>query len=619
MPVNYINLTFFQGSVSYKIKGLLGVVRVNLWIAALGMPINLFSKNNLCKVASKYISPEKRILTEFKHSGIHFISIGDKSAENGNNIYATENYLCAYDGIMVPTDLSLSLSGRAINICEKMNDIKKITKHIDGQYGVLKASSGIFNCVVDPLGSYKIYYYGDKNNRAYVSNHLPFIRELKGKDENTENVISYIVSGEFYGYSTEEKNVFVLPESGFLQWSAKAGLKVHSLQELSKFILPGQNYRTLLSNAADWLKRAANNLSKEYKCFVPLSGGLDSRLVLDAYWGNNFTNVKSYTYPDHFYDVSIAKAIAKHYGVSHTVLSPSTAPTFEYLTNMIKEADYLREKNHSRVANELFKERIKEYAKNHSNDKRVWVFGLSGNIDRGLKNFGLENLGLNWSSALHNFIDYQYGTDILRSEFLYYLKEKKQNYFQEKFSPYLECIEDKRKLGSLYFHFELVRMNSSYGAFINSLHYGGNFFIPLANVKLVQAIMSGPVELLSREKTGSVHHQLHKLLTNNETANIPFTTGQHWDTSKAQRYYFNLQRKLQRHMLDRKKLFAKIRNQYLNENNILLAKNIRALSEGQYSIYFDKKALDRLAASLENGDKRIKDNMSIIFRLASLV
>src|SRR5690625_5932582 len=73
----------------------------------------------------------------------------------------------------------------------------------------------------------------------------------------------------------------------------------------------------LLDQVVSDFMSTAQYLIHNHNTTITLSGGYDSRLMLSMFWKFDKSTLDSYSYNDNYYDVKIARKVAKEIGRAH--------------------------------------------------------------------------------------------------------------------------------------------------------------------------------------------------------------------------------------------------------------------------------------------------------------
>ncbi|PKG36541.1 hypothetical protein [Psychrobacter sp. Sarcosine-3u-12] len=193
-----------------------------------------------------------------------------------NSYYAIQNS----DGISEPTNEALVIGW----IKDQKDSISEsISIKADGSYAVINKSGNDVSFFSDQFGSRTLWYYHDENS-LIVSTSQRAIVALKGSFILNEEAVSWYLSsgcqGPFISWDQEIKQV--LPKLEY-RLNAKWGLE---LIEKPNMQLPVSGNTKLSDYLSLYQKQVTQSLKqvvndyREGQVLLPISGGLDSRLLL---------------------------------------------------------------------------------------------------------------------------------------------------------------------------------------------------------------------------------------------------------------------------------------------------------------------------------------------------
>ncbi len=538
---------------------------MNCWIVKLGQTV--FDENDFKKIKNEIGNPlalRKKQFFEYKSEGVHYVSISTSSELTEKKYHSIKNdSLIAYSGLLAGFDPDLDLRSADV-LRTELDELTEITQKADGQFALIMAANNKFECIVEPLGTYKVFYYEAPDNTVYISNQVRLIRLFKEQELNYRFYMNWICSNGNFGYMSNEKNVFLLPEFGRIEWSTLSGLKVDSYDNIEKLINPSDRPEIFLTKSAEEWKNSGKYLVKYHAPVISLSGGFDSRVILYLFWGMGGFNLETFTYPDLTYDSVSAKKIAADMGVSHKFLKPAELPTVEQLDKFISENSrpFLC---YSMVADYVVFDEINSVLEKLS---KVKLTGTGGDTDLGLRKY---------KSAIANSIDESIKnlarsfikSEFLRVEYQQELYNEIQDYYHNKYAGLLTGDDSANKLLPIYYHFERFRAYQSY-KLINNNFVSDNHVI-YGNVNFLKFVFATDIGNLYRHKKECVHHQYVKAFSGNGAAHIPFSKSVYWDANKFERIKFRLKRKhldkyREKLFGPRLKFFEKIRRDFYEKN-----------------------------------------------------
>ncbi len=584
---------------------------MNLWIAGLNTPAG-FSKeqtNDLTEILLKRLQtfPKK---FEYQKKHVHYISFTIDTSPSERQYNYQNGRLSSYSGLIIDKHGHNNDYRNAKSLPNRKQKLSEIAKDLSGQFALVESTEDEFRCVVDAVGIYKVFYYESSQGDIYVSNYLPFIQLFKKVEKHLPFLIDFINNGGTYGYSTIEKNVFTLPENGELLWTKENGLTITSYENFKDFFLPSK--KISLSELAFELANESAYLSEKHEVLLPLSGGFDSRTILNMFSGKNSRNITAFTYPDHPYDLKIAKKISGEFGISHVELKPKKIPDVDKLHKFAIKNFPLA--CYSTVFDYLFYDQKQTLY----NWDKVEIRGNGGDTDLGIKKFGNlaqipgdQAIQILAKKLINTNLLTQYGVEISKKSFIDHYSGK-----------YLDLISEIPAFNLSTAHFIFERFASyqghKYSPYI--LEGKNDLFLPFADRDYIKLLFSSASDQLLRGKKDSIHHQLTTYFTNGHTKPTPFTTSVHWNATKFDRIKYHLKRKyidktLAKLHFNQQKFSSKIRLEFLYKNASQFQDVIYSCPKSDIWEYIDRKKMIRV---FENPEK-LSQNMKSIFRVVPLL
>ncbi|OKL49525.1 hypothetical protein BSR29_00785 [Boudabousia liubingyangii] len=199
--------------------------------------------------------------------------------------------------------------------------------------------------VTDQMRSFPLYYLVDEESVA-VSDNWQYLAELNNYEVDPAGFQQIAAAGFCFSDRTAYRNIRqVLPGTRIRIDLATGKVQKESLHvplfESEKY-LEQDDFLNALSQGFDTAMKRAVSLVGDSKILVPLSGGLDSRLIVCWLSENKIPNVHCFTYgrPDSA-EVRISEAIAKNLGLAWTGVDLLEDKVKE-AWNQSETADFLR-------------------------------------------------------------------------------------------------------------------------------------------------------------------------------------------------------------------------------------------------------------------------------------
>lgn len=584
---------------------------MNLWIIKLGpRKIEPLQTKQFEKITRRFWMLEDANISEYRTEYVHYLSYRTPFKLSKKRYNDIGESLLGYSGLILPI-LKTGEDYRDISTFMKYEDnLPSVLNDATGQFALFKVSGDYFECITDNLGAHKVYYHKTDNETIYVSNFIPMIRTcLKSTNPNYNFFVDWIAAGGNYGYSTDEVGISNLPEYGRLTWSITKGLKVSQYATLSKMVLPPKSETRYVEKCAEHLSSAIHYLSSHHQSVLTLSGGYDSRLILSMFSDSPTYSLECYTYPDHVYDMPLAKKAARKFGFPHTVLNAGEVPDIEKVDEFIMDDDtpYWCYSNAFRY---LFKNQVKDIFE--SNYKVLLRGDAGGTPQQKLKIFSeLEgNIEILVDELAHGMLN----LSILTADAKESLRQRFRSYYIDKYGPLFEKKPDLN-LAVIQHYFERFRQYQT-GKIMHHT-YSSDLFLPFGSEIYVQTIFNASPEELYKHHIGSIHHQLYERFTGGKQTSPDFTTGVHWEANKIQKALYEIERKIiQPKFKPDEKYTSKIRIEFFNNNIESFREILRSSSNSEIWQYFDKSQVEAL---LKPGDESNLANMKVVFRIIPLL
>lgn len=585
---------------------------MNLWITKLsgsGFPES--DRANFSQIISDKFSQSFECF-EHKTPDIHFLSFTkNQTSDKRYNYSKSKDELFSYSGIVVDTQTSAFDYRNAETVANKNTELHDLVNDVCGQFALVSIKNNEFRCVVDNLGLYKVFYYSDAQKNIYVSNHLAFIQSVKKSEKNFDFIINFIANGGTFGFETIEKDVPTLPESGELRWSSESGLTIRRYQEFNSLFTPPPG--DPIESTGRQLLNIADYLTTYHDVLIPLSGGYDSRTILNMFWGQYSKNITAYSYLDHPYDFNTAKKLAKKYGIDHIELSPGDIPPINDLHQFsLERYPFIC---YSSVFKYVFHE-ISQKKLYHTEKVELW--GNGGAIDMGVAGFGdMDNLSP--QKSIEMLASKKVNKTILTQDAYKHFHTRVTDFYSEKYSPLFDQVENFN-LPTAHYMFE--RFASYQGHKYSDSYSDGSkvHYFPYGNKYFVQLTLSSNTNELSRRKKGGIHHQLTDYLTDKKAPRVPYAKSLHWNATKSDKAAYYLKRDyvdpmLKKLNLTKDKYSNQVRNTFIDENEKHFTEVIHSHSKSALWDYID---YEHMKESIQNPENRNK-NMKYLFRIIPLL
>lgn len=588
---------------------------MNLWIAKLGTDsFKELDINRFKEIAGSFKTLNSHEFFQYKTDSVHYLSVTTRKDIGGKIYNSKDEGLFAYSGLAVSKKDTDTDFRDINNLKSYQSDLPSVYNDLDGQFSLIKCSDSQFEGVSDPLGIHKIFYHQAQNGDVFVSNYIPSIQLFKESEPNIEFYATWISSSGIYGEETEEKDVWALPEFGRLKWTEREGLSVTNYSELSTILNPGNDTIDYIEQTVKEFKISARYLAKYHQCVLTLSGGYDSRLVLEMFSDVDKSNLECYTYPDGVYDTEVAREIANYHGVKHQQLSPAEDLDRKKLDEFLQSS-----KKPFICYSNIFGYQFSTGVENiFEGNLKVLLKGDGGDTPTGLKKYSAANK-YTPEQAAEALVDMAINSDVLLPEAVGLIREKMQKYYTDKYLNVMQKRGTNHNIASIFYFLERFGNYQSH-KLINSMHIS-DIYLPFANINFLKAVFSAPEWMLKKSMKGSIHHLLHNRLTVNNSKPIHFASGRHWNEKKVSRTGFILKNKIRRFFRirppKRKSSYsAKLRNKFFELNQDYFKEVIHSSASSEFWSYFNKKIISDW---IDNPEKIDRTQKKVISRVVPLI
>ncbi|MCC5943269.1 MAG: hypothetical protein JJU37_17125 [Balneolaceae bacterium] len=588
---------------------------MNIWIARLGEIA--FTKQNLNALSnsiSGHLESQQNITYRYQAKAVDYVSFCPDLDKSDQTYHNQTDHLLGYSGLLVGNGSKNIDLRNAVNIDNAISSLHDATEFATGQFALFRAFDGNFECIVDSLGSYKVFYLTTPE-ATFVTNFPKFLQLFKKHEANIEFYIHYIASAGSYGNETDEKNVFRLTDYGRLQWDQSNGLSISQYKSIADHVNNNESYEDLLKSAATSMRGASEYLSNYHQSVLSMSGGYDSRLILRSFWGLSTDAIKCFSFPDNEQDVKLAKSATKDQGINHITLSNSSLPTFQ---EMFKYSEKILQpfRNFDNILGYTFE---KDFKSKFENDQYVLLNGNGGDIDDyGIKKFkhfnGTEGTKL-IGTVIHKIVD----KDILTPDGYEQIFKNLKTHYESKYEPFCADSGNEQKLRLFYFIFERFGNYQGYKFFLN--YFDKNYFLPFGNDDFIRLVLNKNRRELPRLSKNSLHKDLTDIFTDKQDKAIPFTGSLHWDASLRIRIQEKLKTKVKSKF---GKLFnnspvkqsSLLRSDFYNQNLDRYLDIIHSSANSPLWYYLDK---DKIIAQLQKSNFEYKNGGDLLSKIAPLL
>jgi asparagine synthase (glutamine-hydrolysing) len=206
---------------------------------------------------------------------------------------------------------------------KKLSSKKSISKFLarySDCYGLILVTNDYVFAATDHIRSFPIYFT-HTSGEFVIGNSAPRVRAAAGlKDVDLTSVEDYLLSGYVHGSRTLFRFLSALPAGKLLTFDRRTKkLSIDSLFCYRPTFLDNSSWDAQLQEFGQILDEIFSELVGSIgnrSLFVPLSGGLDSRLVLSKLIEHGAPNIRAFTYGNNrSHEMKMARTIAQKLGV----------------------------------------------------------------------------------------------------------------------------------------------------------------------------------------------------------------------------------------------------------------------------------------------------------------
>lgn len=200
--------------------------------------------------------------------------------------------------------------------------------------GVIETDTHIITWV-DHIRSWALFYTV-QDGEFYLSNSAFEIQKrIRNPEYNDESLLEFKMSGYVTGRETLIRDIWSLAPGEYLVWD-KQNKKLDIYQYFSYIPtfdsqISDKEAIEELGNIFDRLTMKIIRRAQGRRIWIPLSGGLDSRILLCKLHEHGYTNIQTFTYGPHFnFESFMAQKVAKKLGIDWKFVSPPARTLRKY-------------------------------------------------------------------------------------------------------------------------------------------------------------------------------------------------------------------------------------------------------------------------------------------------
>ena len=220
-------------------------------------------------------------------------------------------------------------------VSSDLNLLKETLQTIDDFSSGVVETDDYLIAWVDHIRSWPLFYYHE-NEKFYLSQNAYKVKDsMADPTYNEDNLLEFKMSGYVTGNCTVIDGLHALNPGEFCIWHKKE--KTLKIDKYFSYVpsfdseISQRNAIETLNNIFDELTLKIIRKAKDKTIWIPLSGGLDSRILLCKLHEHGFTNIRTFTYGPRFnFESFIAKKVAKKMNVPWQFVSVPKAKLKKY-------------------------------------------------------------------------------------------------------------------------------------------------------------------------------------------------------------------------------------------------------------------------------------------------
>jgi len=200
-----------------------------------------------------------------------------------------------------------------------LTELETFLKLLKGNFGVILETENTVFAAADKISSYHICYYHE-NNDFTVSNTARMNVGKKRMEIEDNTILEFEMSGYVSGRNTIYKYLYQLQAGEYIIWDKNRNKLIRNRYFVYYPEAPNlKTEKDLIDEFEDVNNTAFQRMIDELDgrpVWIPLSGGLDSRLVLCKLDELGYDNIQTYSYgPQSNYEAKVAKIVAEKINV----------------------------------------------------------------------------------------------------------------------------------------------------------------------------------------------------------------------------------------------------------------------------------------------------------------
>ena len=207
--------------------------------------------------------------------------------------------------------------------------LDKVLAKANEQFALLVVGADEVYAAVDRIRSYPLFYHSNHSS-IFASHDAHWVAKRAGLSKfNSTSVFEFSMSGYVSGQETLLEGVLQLQAGERIYWS-KGGQGPNRLRYYSYIPSPVvyASEKDRIQQLSEIVDRAISrtiNVSNGAPIWIPLSGGLDCRLILCKLLEHGYDNIQTFSYGiRNNNEATVAQKIARHLGVRWRHVLPQT-------------------------------------------------------------------------------------------------------------------------------------------------------------------------------------------------------------------------------------------------------------------------------------------------------
>lgn len=394
----------------------------------------------------------------------------------------------------------------------EIQTIEKLIPELNGNFVICVYDGNTLLIANDRWGCYPLYYINSGENIYYSDNWRELIK-YSSKKISSDNFIEYISLGHVFNSKTLIEDIFEIRPHSIIKHQVKPEFKtenisywklVHYFKSVN-VIHKEKEFVELWNNQIDIYGKFLQQ--QNAKCFIPVTGGLDSRLLVTSFDKYNI-GIRTATWggDQTYFEIENAKAVIAL--MKNVISHESVILDTEYIKTLFHSDTEFNLLTTARIGNEAY------YLQNYLPDTQYIIPGFSGDFMAGSH---LKYKMKKWKSK-NDIVEYICKFKL--SDISQYLLNTNPDFKNKLKRLIYNSIEDDTDIISAFIRWDVEERQRQY------IVRAGNFFkqtrqlIPFFDYKLMDFFLDLPFEELVNTKLYTNSQKKYFYKNNPEIFNV---------------------------------------------------------------------------------------------------